>query len=153
MIPTRLNQTYYYGTVVGFNKHNGSIIVFSNTKTTTGIFCVTKIERVQEQTLAEYPPGYKWPTSQVFDQLVDCSTIGLHPATACFNSHLNKLFQNSCGIFLLSLNSSENIYSRPVNMLFVKDANQWCRKQHKLHTKSLHAGCLIPVVEFNCNSF
>lgn len=66
MIPTRLNQQFNQGTVVGFSKTTGAVVVFANTIGYVDKFNSLSFERMQQESLAAYPTGYRWPTRDDF---------------------------------------------------------------------------------------
>lgn len=75
MIPTRLNQQFNQGTVVGFSKTTGAVVVFANTIGYVDKFNSSSFERMQQESLAAYPTGYQWPTSDDFYHSM-CRRIG-----------------------------------------------------------------------------
>ena len=67
MTPTRFNQQYNGGTVVGFNSSTGSVIIFSNKFVNNPSVTLLRTELAQLDTLRNYPEGYKWPSLQTFN--------------------------------------------------------------------------------------
>lgn len=83
MIPTRLNQQFNQGTVVGFSKTTGAVVVFANTIGYVDKFNSLSFERMQQESLAAYPTGYQWPTSDDFYhsmcRIVSCGLYEMDP--------------------------------------------------------------------------
>ena len=75
MILTRLNQQFNQGTVVGFSKTTGAVVVFANTIGYVEKFNSSSFERMQQESLAAYPTGYRWPTRDDFYHSM-CRSIG-----------------------------------------------------------------------------
>lgn len=70
MIPTRVNQQFYHGTVSGFNPATGSIVVFSNTAYYSESVSAAKFAQYYYESTCNFPKGYKWPTASDFQLLL-----------------------------------------------------------------------------------
>lgn len=66
MIPTRLNQSYNNGTVMGFNSRTGSILVFANSTVYVPVYSHDSFDVVRSDSLKNFPKGYQWPTIHDF---------------------------------------------------------------------------------------
>ena len=70
MIPTRLNQQFNRGTVVGFDSNTGSIVVIANTALAVKQYDCDNASTVFAAALTEFPGGYVVPTSRDFNVIV-----------------------------------------------------------------------------------
>ena len=62
MIPTRLNQRFNRGTVAGFKKETGEIILVADRAVCVDDYSFSEFGQIQLDTLQQYPAGYKWPS-------------------------------------------------------------------------------------------
>lgn len=70
MIPTRLNQKFHHGTVSGFNRTTGSLVIFSNTAYYSDSTNAAQFLQHYNESTREFPEGYKWPTEIDFQHLL-----------------------------------------------------------------------------------
>ena len=92
MIPTRLNQQFNRGTVVGFDLRTGSVLVMANSAVSVPSYPDHLFESIQRLTLENYPRGYKWPTQLDFRSLISPSDSEWVPVmSGHFRQHLFRL--------------------------------------------------------------
>lgn len=83
MIPTRLQQRFNNGIVVGFNSTTGSVIVVNDYYASITGLTVKNMNQQIQDSLAQFEPGYTWPSIQDL-KAFDPSFIHLwHDCTLC----------------------------------------------------------------------
>ena len=153
MIPTRFNQQYKGGTVVGFNSSAGSVIIFSNNCVNTPSATLLSFDQAQKDTLRDYPKGYKWPSVQTFNCVLESGRVvtstAIDSVTREFSTYLIKMFRDFGCISLLTSNYTN--YGI-VEVKFVKgyDTGVWCTLASI--TPSANFEVVIPVFEYNGNT-
>ena len=83
MIPTRLNQQIYNGTVVGFDPVFGEVVVVSNRAINIGNIQFCKIKECMKTTLASFDPAYEWPTRRLEEYLSFSKVDFVSKLTGC----------------------------------------------------------------------
>ena len=91
MIPTRLNQRFNSGTVAGFKKETGEIIIVADRAVYVDDYYLSEFEQIQSETLQQYPAGYKWPS------VAEIKILNIHTIEFCM-----KLKQKFLGTQLLT---------------------------------------------------
>lgn len=79
MIPTRLNQRFNCGTVAGFKKETGEIILVADRAVYVDDYYSSEFEQIQSETLQQYPAGYKWPS------VAEIKTLDRRTIEFCFS--------------------------------------------------------------------
>ena len=151
--PTRFNQQYNGGTVVGFNSSTGSVIIFSNKCVNNPSVTLLSTELAQLDTLRNYPEGYKRLTVQTFNCVLESGRVATHTAinsvTREFSTYLIKMFRDF-GCILLSTSNYTNYGIVNVKFLKGNDTSVWCTLSSL--ELSVNFEVLIPVFEYNGNT-
>lgn len=154
MIPTRLNQHYNSGTVVGFNSSTGSVLVMANSTVSVPRYPGYHFTAIQQSTLANYPSGYKWPSLLDFCSLRCNRTLNSHSVLNdnYFREKLNRL------------SSQDNVLDRYLVTSDVKESALCCGRyyynlvevfERNCYSRIAHVACshnngwLIPVLYIN----
>ena len=156
MTPTRFNQQYKGGTVVGFDSSTGSVIIFSNSYVNTPSATLLSFEQAQKATLRDYPKGYKWPSVQTFNCVLESgrvvTPIAINSVTREFSTYLIKMFRDFDCISLLTSNYT-NYGIVDVKFLKGNDTSVWCTLSSIDSIEpSANFEVVIPVFEYNSNT-
>ena len=156
LIPTRFNQQYKGGTVVGFDSSTGSVIIFSNNCVNDLSATLLSFEQAQLDTLRDYPKGYKWPSVQTFNCVLESGRVvtptAINSVTREFSTYLIKMFRDFDCISLLTSNYT-NYGIVDVKFLKGNDTSVWCTLSSIDSIEpSVNFEVVIPVYEFNDNT-
>lgn len=156
LIPTRFNQQYKGGTVVGFDSSTGSVIIFSNNCVNDLSATLLSFEQAQLDTLRDYPKGYKWPSVQTFNCVLESGRVvtptAINSVTREFSTYMIKMFRDFDCISLLTSNYT-NYGIVDVKFLKGNDTSVWCTLSSIDSIEpSVNFEVVIPVYEFNDNT-
>lgn len=162
MIPTRLNQQFNSGTVTGFNRKTGSVIVFSNT-VTNKVHSLGPYDHINTEysTLKMYPAGYQWPKLSDFDHLTinhEVSYFG-DPISLNAEHFLQQVIPQMLDpkvrvpyCLLTATYNGVNEYDEPeifTDIVLRQDYfNRWVIQKFS-HSSGRHYGNLLPVITIN----
>ena len=83
VIPTRLTQQIYNGTVVGFDPVFGEVVVVSNRAINIGNIQFRTLKECMKTTLASFNPEYEWPTRRLEEYLSFSDVDFVSKLTGC----------------------------------------------------------------------